>query len=67
MVSFESWSAPSHRQSGKTSLLLIGVVGALLAGLLVLFAFGEALGQGAPPAGADLAAISAAQVMRHNY
>jgi hypothetical protein len=66
MVSFES-CAPSHRQSGQTSLLLIGVVGALLAGLLVLFAFGEALGQGAPPAGADLAAISAAQVMRHNY
>jgi hypothetical protein len=66
MVSFES-CAPSHRQSGQASLLLIGVVGALLAGLLVLFAFGEALGQGAPPAAADLAAISAAQVMRHNY
>jgi hypothetical protein len=67
MVSFES-CAPSHRQSGQTSLLLIGVVGALLAGLLVLFAFGEALGpRGATSGGPTLAAISAAQVTRHNY
>jgi hypothetical protein len=67
MVSFES-CAPSHRPSGQASLLLIGVVGALLAGLLVLFAFGEALGpRAAISGGPTLAAISAAQVVRHNY
>src|SRR5215217_8207766 len=52
MVSFESWRAPSHRQAGQASLLLIGVVGALLAGLLVLFAFGEALGPRGATSGA---------------
>src|SRR5919205_92343 len=55
-------------ERGQASLLLLGVVAALLAGLLVLFAFGQALGAGGKhQRGADLAAISAAQVMRHNY
>jgi hypothetical protein len=45
-----------------------GVVAALLTGLVVLFAFGQALGaKGRHQRGADLAAISAAQVMRDNY
>jgi hypothetical protein len=68
MVPCQPWSAPSHRQSGQESLLQLGVVGALLAGLLVLFAFCQALGaKGRHQRAADLVAISAAQVMRNNY
>jgi hypothetical protein len=45
-----------------------GVVGALLLGTLVLFAFGNALGaKGRHQRAADLAAVSAAQVMRDLY
>jgi soluble lytic murein transglycosylase-like protein len=58
----------SNSDAGQASLLLLGVVAALLTGLLVLFAFGQALGaKGRHQRAADLAAISAAQVMRHNY
>src|SRR5215218_5502378 len=68
MASRESQVADSRRQSGQASLLLLGVVAALLAGLVVMFAFGQALGaRGKHQRGADLAAISAAQVMRDNY
>jgi hypothetical protein len=46
----------------------MGVVAVLLAGLAVLVAFGQALGaKGRHQRAADLAAISAAQVMRDNY
>jgi hypothetical protein len=56
------------RERGQASFLLLGVVAALLAGLLVLFAFGQALGaKGRYQRAADLAAVSAAQVMRANY
>ena len=55
-------------QSGQAALLSLGVVAALLAGTLVLFGFGEALGiRGKHQRAADLAAVSAAQVMRDNY
>jgi soluble lytic murein transglycosylase-like protein len=58
----------SNGEAGQASLLLLGVVAALLAGLLVLFAFGQALGaKGRHQRAADLAAVSAAQVMRDNY
>jgi soluble lytic murein transglycosylase-like protein len=58
----------SNGEAGQASLLLLGVVAALLAGLVVLFAFGQALGaKGRHQRAADLAAISAAQVMRANY
>ena len=58
----------SHGEAGQAALLLVGVVAVLLAGLLVLFAFGQALGaKGRHQRAADLAAISAAQVMRDNY
>jgi hypothetical protein len=58
----------STGEAGQASLLLLGVVGALLAGLVVLFAFGQALGaKGRHQRAADLAAISAAQVMRDNH
>jgi hypothetical protein len=57
-----------REERGQASLLLLGVVAALLAGLVVLFAFGQALGaRGKHQRAADLAAISAAQVMRDNY
>jgi Transglycosylase SLT domain/D-alanyl-D-alanine carboxypeptidase len=47
---------------------MLGVVGALLTGTVVLFAFGNALGvKGRHQRAADLAAVSAAQVMRELY
>src|SRR5215211_8121562 len=55
-------------ERGQASLLMLAVVGALLAGAVVLFAFGNALGdKGRYQRAADLAAISAAQVMRDLY
>jgi hypothetical protein len=48
--------------------MMLAVVGALLAGTVVLFAFGNALGaKGRHQRAADLAAVSAAQVMRDLY
>src|SRR5918995_6741990 len=53
---------------GQASLMMLTVVGLVLTGALVLFAFGNALGARAKhQRGADLAAISAAQVMRDLY
>jgi Transglycosylase SLT domain/D-alanyl-D-alanine carboxypeptidase/Putative Flp pilus-assembly TadE/G-like len=55
-------------QRGQASLMTLGAVGVLLAGMLVLFAFGNALGaKGRHQRAADLAAVSAAQVMRDLY
>jgi Transglycosylase SLT domain/D-alanyl-D-alanine carboxypeptidase len=55
-------------QSGQAALLLLGVLAAVLAGTLVLFGFGQALGsKGKHQRAADLAAVSAAQVMRRHY
>ena len=55
-------------QAGQASLLFLGVLAALLAGTLVLFAFGQAYGaKSKHQRAADLAAISAAQVMRDLY
>ena len=60
--------ARSNAETGQAALLLLGVLAALLAGVLVLFAFGQALGtRGKHQRAADLAAVSAAQVMRDNY
>jgi Transglycosylase SLT domain/D-alanyl-D-alanine carboxypeptidase len=57
-----------ERERGQASLLLLGVVAALLAGTLILFGFGQALGaRGKHQRAADLAAVSAAQVMRRHY
>jgi hypothetical protein len=53
---------------GQASLMMLAVVGLMLTGALVLVAFGNALGaRGKHQRGADLAAISAAQVMRVLY
>jgi len=48
--------------------MMLAVAGAVLLGAMVLFAFGNALGvEGRYQRAADLAAISAAQVMRDLY
>jgi soluble lytic murein transglycosylase-like protein len=55
-------------QAGQAAFLFLGVLAALLAGTLILFGFGQALGaRGKHQRAADLAAVSAAQVMRDNY
>jgi hypothetical protein len=54
--------------SGQATLLLLGVIAAVLGGAVVLVAFGQALGaRGKHQRAADLAAVSAAQVMRDLY
>src|ERR687891_1188356 len=56
------------REGGQASLLLLGVLAVLLAGTLVLFGLGQALGaREKHQRAADLAAVSAAQVMRRHY
>jgi hypothetical protein len=58
----------TDREAGQASLMMLAVVGAVLVGTLVLFAFGNALGaKGRHQRAADLAAVSAAQVMRDLY
>lgn len=55
-------------ERGQAALLLLGVMFLLLVGAVVLFAFGSALGaRGKHQRGADLAAVSAGQVMRELY
>src|SRR5215210_7065795 len=55
-------------EGGQAALLMLGVLAVVLAGVLVLFGFGQALGaKGRHRRAADLAAISAAQVMRDLY
>ncbi len=55
-------------QRGQSSVLMLGLAGALLAGFLVLASFGQALGaKGRHQRGADLAAVSAARAMRDVY
>jgi hypothetical protein len=58
----------ARAEAGQAAFLFLGVLAALLAGTLVLFGFGQALGtRGKHQRAADLAAVSAAQVMRANY
>jgi hypothetical protein len=55
-------------EAGQASLLMLGVVTLLLGLAVVLFAFGSALGsKGKHQRAADLAAVSAGQVMRDLY
>jgi soluble lytic murein transglycosylase-like protein len=55
-------------ERGQATVLLLGVAGAILAGSLVLAAFGQALGaKGRHQRASDLAAISAASAMRDAY
>ena len=56
------------REAGQASLMMLAVIAVVLGGGLLLFAFGNALGaKGRHQRAADLAAISAAQVMRDLY
>jgi hypothetical protein len=58
----------SDREAGQVALLMLGMLAVLLAGVLVLFGFGQALGaKGHAQRAADLAAVSAAQIMRDLY
>jgi putative Flp pilus-assembly TadE/G-like protein len=55
-------------EAGQAALLMLGLLAVILAGTLVLFGFGQALGaRGHAQRAADLAAVSAAQVMRRNF
>ena len=57
-----------REERGQSSVLMLGLAGALLAGFLVLASFGQALGaKGRHQRGADLAAVSAARAMRDAY
>jgi hypothetical protein len=68
MVSREPRSTGARRECGQAALLMLGVLAAVLAGVLVLFGFGQALGaRGHAQRAADLAAVSTAQVMRRNF
>jgi hypothetical protein len=58
----------SRDQRGQAALLFLGLLGVVLTGTLVLFGFAQALGtKGKHQRAADLAAVSAAQVMRRQY
>jgi Transglycosylase SLT domain/D-alanyl-D-alanine carboxypeptidase/Putative Flp pilus-assembly TadE/G-like len=68
VVPDEHRSGAPDGDAGQASLLVLGVLAAVLAGVVVLFAFGQALGaKSRHQRAADLAAISAAQVMSRNY
>src|SRR3954464_9514675 len=66
VATFSSYRGPTslrerEAERGQASLLLLGVVTALVAGFFVLAAFGQALGaKGKRQRAADLAAVSAA-------
>ena len=61
-------SSDVARESGQATLLLLGIVAALLLGVAVLWAFGTALGaKGRHQRAADLAAVSAARAMGDAY
>jgi hypothetical protein len=61
-------SARARHESGQAVVLLIGLASVLIAGALVLAAFGQGLGgKGRHQRAADLAAVSAAHAMRDAY
>src|ERR671914_135062 len=68
MVSREPRCPGAAGERGQAALLMLGLLAVLLGGTVVLFGFGHALGtRGKHQRAADLAAVSAAQVMRDNY
>ena len=57
-----------RNESGQALVLVLGMVAVLLAGMLVLAAFGQALGgRSAAQRAADLSAMSAARSMQRDY
>ena len=68
MAPARSRIASSRGESGQATLLVLGVMGALLLGAGILGAFGQALGaKGRHQRAADLAAMSAARAMSDAY
>ncbi len=68
MTTARGHRAGSGGERGQASLLLLGMIASLLAGTLILFSFGQALGaRSKHQRAADLAAVSAAQAMRRHY
>ncbi len=68
MVTLRAARARLESESGQAIVLLLGLAGVLVAGALVLGAFGQALtAKGRHQRGADLASMSAAYVMRDAY
>src|SRR3954453_416626 len=68
MASLGTRGTDARLEAGQAALLMLGMLAAVLAGVLVLFGFGQALGaRGQAQRAADLAAVSAAQVMRRNF
>ena len=60
--------AAERAERGQTTILLVGLAFAVIAGALILGAFAQALGaKGRHQRGADLAAVSAARAMREAY
>jgi hypothetical protein len=58
----------ASEESGQAIVLLLGLTAAVLTGVLVLAAFGQALGaRGSYQRAADLAAVSGAAAMRADY
>jgi hypothetical protein len=58
----------SNGEAGQAAPLMLGLLAALVAGVMILFGFGQALGaRGKHQRAADLAAVSGAQVMRREY
>ena len=59
---------PIRTESGQALPLMLGVVAVLLAGMLILAAFGQAIGgRSAAQRAADLSAMSAARSMQRDY
>jgi hypothetical protein len=68
MAHRESRPRCAASESGQATILLLGVVAALLLGVGILAAFGQALGgRSRHQRAADLAAVSAARAMRDAY
>src|SRR4051794_33845505 len=61
-------SGSPRAERGQASVLMVGLLAAVIVGALVMGAFGQALGsKGRHQRGADLAAVSAAHAMRDAY
>jgi hypothetical protein len=68
MVPLEPRLTRSQRERGQASILMLGVVAALVFGVAILGAFGHAVAaKGRHQRAADLAAMSAARAMRDAY
>jgi Transglycosylase SLT domain/D-alanyl-D-alanine carboxypeptidase/Putative Flp pilus-assembly TadE/G-like len=68
MARREHSALDGRSESGQSTILVLGIIAALLLGALVLTAFGQAMGaKGRHQRAADLAAMSAARSMREDH